>query len=268
MPIPNLTPVHICQETLPYVEEQLFLRGFEKRDTLYIRRSDVIVSVLYPCTEGDWGEDYRINTWPLWLCPDNMESWQNSMIGSLRFFVGIMCVDTGPNPVLPFRPMDAALIPALRLLAGGFCTNGWPQEQLQATVDCALLAPLDYYATYKGRKEQIEYKCQRDPDLKEILEWRSFLMYEKDLPGLRKSLEMEEAYWEKRSHLPVKAQPQDESRYENDRRILQAAENGDWGPAERLLAEKSAGGLALLKRYHIEDKGPYPKEFARLRYDE
>lgn len=75
---------------------------------------------------------------------------------------------------------------------------------------------------------------------------------------------MEKAYREKRSHLPVNAQPQDE----NDRKILQAAENGDWGPAEQLLAEMSAGGLALLKRYHIEDKGPYPKEFARLRYDD
>ena len=29
----------------------------------------------------------------------------------------------------------------------------------------------------------------------------------------------------------------------------------------------SAGGLALLKRYHIEDKGPYPAAYARQRYD-
>lgn len=39
------------------------------------------------------------------------------------------------------------------------------------------------------------------------------------------------------------------------------------GPAEQFLAEKSAGALALLKRYHVEDKGPYPAVYARRRYD-
>ena len=40
------------------------------------------------------------------------------------------------------------------------------------------------------------------------------------------------------------------------------------GPAKQLLARMSAGGLALLKRYHVEDKGPYPAAYARRRYDE
>ena len=47
-----------------------------------------------------------------------------------------------------------------------------------------------------------------------------------------------------------------------------AAESSDWDPAEQFLAEKSAGALALLKRYHVENKGPYPAAYARQRYDE
>ena len=58
-----------------------------------------------------------------------------------------------------------------------------------------------------------------------------------------------------------------EGKYQQAMHILEAAENGDWGPAEQLLAQMSAGGLALLKRYHIEDKGPYPAAYARQRYD-
>ena len=265
MQIPKLIPVQICRETLPYVEEQLFLRGFEKRDSLYVRRSESIVSVLYPCTED--GEDYHINTWPLWLYPEGAESLQNGMIGSFRLFIGTMCVGAGPNPMFPFRPMKAERIPALRLLAGGFCTEVWPKEQLQEAVNCALLAPLDYYATYKGRKERIEYMCQEKPRLQEILEWRMFLLHEKDLAGLQKNLEMEREWREKRSHLPGAAAQQKENTYEKDWRIFQSAESGDWGPAEQLLAQMSAGGLALLKRYHIEDKGPYPAAYARQRYD-
>ena len=265
MQIPKLIPVQICRETLPYVEEQLFLRGFEKRDSLYVRRSESIVSVLYPCTED--GEDYHINTWPLWLYPEGAESLQNGMIGSFRLFIGTMCVGAGPNPMFPFRPMKAERIPALRLLAGGFCTEVWPKEQLQEAVNCALLAPLDYYATYKGRKERIEYMCQEKPRLQEILEWRMFLLHEKDLAGLQKNLEMEREWREKRSHLPGAAAQQKENTYEKDWRIFQSAESGDWSPAEQLLAQMSAGGLALLRRYHIEDKGPYPAAYAWQRYD-
>lgn len=164
--------------------------------------------------------------------------------------------------------MKAEWIPALRLLAGGFCTEVWPKEQLQEAVNCALLAPLDYYATYEGCKERIEYMCQKKPGLQEILEWRMFLLHEKDLPGLRKNLEMEREWREKRSHLPGAAAQKKENIYEKDLRILQAAESDDWGPAEQYLAEKSAGALALLKRDHVEDKGPYPREFARLLYDD
>lgn len=48
----------------------------------------------------------------------------------------------------------------------------------------------------------------------------------------------------------------------------EATESSDWDPAEQFLAEKSAGALSLLKRYHVEDKGPYPAAYARRRYDE
>ena len=59
-----------------------------------------------------------------------------------------------------------------------------------------------------------------------------------------------------------------EGKYQQAMHILEAAENGDWGAAEQLLAQMSAGGLDLLKRYHIEDKGLYPAAYARQRYDE
>src|SRR5699024_3340836 len=97
---------------------------------------------------------------------------------------------------------------------------------------------------------------------------RYFLMHEKNLPDLQTDVKTEQDFRKEFMRQHGKYPEQMESKYQQALQILQAAENGDWGPAEQLLAEKSAGGLALLKRYHIEDKGPYPKEFARLRYDD
>lgn len=46
-----LTLRPLCQEGIEYVEEQLLLRGFDKRGKLFVRRSGVIVSTVYPCWE-------------------------------------------------------------------------------------------------------------------------------------------------------------------------------------------------------------------------
>ena len=43
-----LTLNPLCQEGMEYLEEQLLLRGFDKRGKLFARRSGPIVSKVYP----------------------------------------------------------------------------------------------------------------------------------------------------------------------------------------------------------------------------
>ena len=96
---------------------------------------------------------------------------------------------------------------------------------------------------------------------------RYHYLYEKNLLAFKNNL-LEEEQLLKEAVLPKRNNPKDcDSIYWRDLKVLQAAENGDWVPAEQLLAQMSAGGLALLKRYHVEDKGPYPAAYARQRCD-
>lgn len=60
-----LTLRPLCQEGIDYVEEQLLLRGFDKRGKLFVRCSGVIVSTVYPCWEHGQLEDYIIGIWPI-----------------------------------------------------------------------------------------------------------------------------------------------------------------------------------------------------------
>lgn len=146
----------------------------------------------------------------------------------------------------------------------GFPMDSSRWEQLQDILDCTLLASLDFWATYEGAKAYAEYIR----DTYHFFNLRYFLMYEKNLPDLQADVKMEQDFRAEFIRQHGKYPEQMESKYQQALQILQAAENGDWGPAEQLLAKMSAGGLTLLKRYHIQDKGPYPREFARLRYDE
>ncbi len=262
-----LTLMPICQEARDYIEEQLLLRGFDKRGKLFVRRSGPIVATVYPRWEHGAVEDYRIGVHPLWFCPDKIfllregagsEDWQ---IVARRIAVGAIA---SPTPEYPFRNVTTVSYPTLIANFNGVSMSPLNWEQLRDILDCTLLAPLDFRATYKGEKSCAEYIR----DTRYFFNVRYFLMYEKNLSDLREDLLMEEKVRSECIQQYGEYPDMYEKKYQQALQILQAAEKGDWGPAERLLAEKSAGGLALLKRYHIEDKGPYPKEFARLRYDE
>lgn len=266
----------LCQEGQTYVEEQLLLRGFDKRGKLFIRRSGVIVSTVYPCWEHGQLEDYIIGIWPIWWCPDT--------IAMLRGGNGMQCrvnarrITHGsipePTPEYPFRKITKMSYPLLNYYLRGFPEDSLRQrfgadfqelrwDHIQEVLDCTLLAPLDYRATYEGERAYYTYLRQT----RHFFSVRNFLMYEKNLSALQQDIKMEQKFRDECLQQYGFYPDTSENKYQQSLPILEAAESGDWGPAEQYLAEKSARALALLKRYHVEDKGPYPREFARLRYD-
>lgn len=262
-----LTLMPICKEAMDYIEEQLLLRGFDKRGKLFIRRSGPIVATVYPRWEHNAVEDYRIGVRPLWFCPDKIvllregagsKDWQ---IVARRIAGGAIAA---PTPEYPFRNMTTVSYPTLVADFNGGLLTPLNEKQLRDILDCTLLAPLDFRATYNGEK----YCAEFIRNARHFFNARYFLMYEKNLSDLRADVKMEQDFREGFIRQHGKYPEQMESKYQQALQILQAAENSDWTPAEQLLAQMSAGGLALLKRYHIEDKGPYPKEFARLSYDD
>lgn len=262
-----LTPNPLCKEGLDYVEEQLLLRGFETRGKLFIRRSGPIVSTVYPCLEYGEVEDYWVGNYPLWFCPDKIASLRNGndsiawQLVAGRVANGAVSV---ASPEYPIRPITKIPNRTVEFLLNRFPLDSSCWEVLQEILNCTLLALIDFWATYEGAKAYVEYIR----DTYHFFNLRYFLMYEKNLSDLQADVKMEQDFREKFIRQHGKYPEQIESKYQQALQILQAAECGDWSPAEQLLAEKSAGALALLKRYHIEDKGPYPKEFARLRYDD
>lgn len=96
---------------------------------------------------------------------------------------------------------------------------------------------------------------------------RNFYMYEKNLPALQADVKMEQKHRDECLQQYGFYLDTYEQDYQQALPILRAAEAGDWGPAGQHLAQMSAGALALLKCYHIEDKGPYPAAYARRRFD-
>ena len=154
--------------------------------------------------------------------------------------------------------------------AGGFApqfrgdAKDFRWEDIQEVLDCTLLAPLDFRATYEGEKARKEFFRET----MHIFVARNFYMYEKNLLALQADVK-----WNRNSGKRVYSSAGStrqcmKKTISKTYDILKAAESGDWGPAKQLLARMSAGGLALLKRYHVEDKGPYPAAYARRRYDE
>ena len=267
----------LCQEGQQYVEEQLLLRGFDKRGKLFVRRSGPIVAVVYPRWECGQMEDYVMGTWPVWWCPDKISGLRDGDGTRWGTIVGRMAVGTTPSPTpeSPFRKVTKIPYPFLSYYFRGFTPEGLRRrfgvdaedlrwEHIQEVLDCTLLAPLDFRATYEGEKARNEYLRET----KHYFWIRYFLMYERNLSDFRADVKMEQKFREEIIRQRGEYPEMYENDYQQALQILQAAENGDWGPAEQLLTQMSAGGLALLKRYHIEDKGPYPKEFARLRYDD
>lgn len=277
-----LTLNPLCREGIDYVEEQLLLRGFDKRGKLFVRRSGPIVATVYPRWEHGNVENYVIGSEPIWFCPDTIVRLRDNVsCTTFLTIIGRMAAGTVPvpTPEHPFRKVtkisNSSLEWYLRhgtpeLLQRYF---GMPLEPLrwdivQEVLDCTFFAPLDFLATYEGNRSRAEFMTQRYHNLGHIMDIRYHYLYEKKLLEFKNNL-LEEEQLLKEAVLQKRNNPKDcDSIYWRDLKVLQAAENGDWGPAEQLLAKMSAGGLALLKRYHIQDKGPYPKEFARLCYDD
>lgn len=262
-----LTLNPLCQEGLDYVENQLLLRGFEKRGKLFIRRNGPIVSKVYPRWECGKVEDFWVGNHPLWFCPNKVSELRNGD-GSVFWHDIVGRVANGmistPSPEYPFRPITKIPCHVVECLLKRFPLDSSCWEQLQEVLDYTLLAPIDFWATYEGAKSLTEYIR----DTCHFFNVRYFLMYEKNLPDLQEDLQMEQKFRNGFIQEYGKYPEWYEGKYQQALHILHAAESGNWKPAEQLLAQMSAGGLALLKRYHIEDKGPYPKEFARLRYDD
>ena len=271
-----LTLNPLCQEGIDYVEEQLLLRGFDKRGKLFIRRSGPIVATVYPCWVCGQLEDYLMGTQPIWACPDKI-AWLRDGDGTRWVsIVGRMAVGTipSPTPESPFRPVTRIPYPFLEYYLRSFTpedlrrsfgvdAKDFRWEDIQEVLDCTLLAPLDFRATYEGEKAHKEFIRET----RHIFIARNFYMYEKNLPDLRADVKMEQKFRDECLRQYGFYLDTYENKYQQALPILEAAESGDWGPAEQYLAEKSAGALALLKRYHVEDKGPYPAAYARRRYD-
>lgn len=270
-----LTLRPLCQEGMDYVEEQLLLRGFDKRGKLFVRRSGPIVATVYPCWEHGRMEDYTMGFWLIWLCPDKIFVLRNNGRRWLSTAGGIMMGSIPePTPEFPFRKVTKMSHSLLKYYLRGLPEDSlcrwfgadfeelrW--EHVQEVLDCTFLTQLDFLANYEGERACVEFIR----NTKHLFNLRYFLMYEKNLPDLREDLLMEEKLRSECIQQYGEYPDMYEKKYQQALQILQAAEGGDWGPAERLLAEKSAGGLALLKRYHIEDKGPYPVAYARQRFD-
>lgn len=272
-----LTLRPLCQEGINYVEEQLFLRGFDKRGKLFIRRSGPIVATVYPCWVCSQMEDYVMGTQPIWGCPDKIAQLRDGDNTRWCMIAGRMAVGTVPlpTPESPFRKVTKIPYPFLNYYLRGFTPEGLRRrfgvdaedlrwEHIQEVLDCTLLAPLDFRATYEGEKAREEFFRET----MHIFIARNFYMYEKNLPDLQADVKMEQKFREETIQQCGEYPAMYEKDYQKALQILRAAESGNWQHAEQFLAEKSAGALALLKRYHIEDKGPYPREFARLRYDD
>lgn len=261
-----LTLNPLCQEGIDYVENQLLLRGFEKRGKLFIQRNGPIVSTVYPRLECGKVEDYWVGNYPLWFCPDKIASLRNGNdsidwhLVAGRVAIGAV---SAASPEYPFRPITKIPNRAVDLLLKRFPLDSSCWGALQEILDCTLLALIDFWATYEGAKVYAEYIR----DTYHFFNLRYFLMYEKNLPDLQADVKMEQDFRAEFIRQHGKYPEQMESKYQQALQILQAAETGDWQPAEQFLVEKSAGGLALLKRYHIEDKGPYPAAYARQRFD-
>ena len=266
----------LCQEGQAYVEEQLLLRGFDKRGKLFIRRSGPIVATVYPCGVCGQLEDYLMGTQPIWFCPDKIAQLRNGDNTRWGLIAGRMAAGTTPlpTPESPFRKVTKIPYPFLNYYLRGFTPEGLRRsfgvdakdfrwEDIQEVLDCTLLAPLDFRATYEGEKAHKEFIRET----RHIFIARNFYMYEKNLPDLRADVKMEQKFRDECLRQYGFYLDTYENKYQQALPILEAAESGDWGPAEQYLAEKSAGALALLKRYHVEDKGPYPAAYARRRYD-
>ena len=272
-----LTLNPLCQEGIDYVEEQLLLRGFDKRGKLFIRRSGPIVATVYPCWACGELEDYLIGTQPIWFCPDKIDWLRDGDGTRWATIVGRMAVGTTPSPTpeSPFRPVTRIPYPFLEHYLRRFTPEGLRRsfgvdakdfcwEDIQEVLDCTLLAPLDFRATYEGEKAHKEFIRES----RHRFVARNFYMYEKNLPDLQADVKMEQKFRDECLQQYGFYLDTHENKYQQALPILEAAESGDWGPAEQFLAEKSAGALALLKRYHVEDKGPYPAAYARRHYDE
>lgn len=271
-----LTLRPLCQEGMDYVEEQLLLRGFDKRGKLFIRRSGPIVATVYPCWVCGQLEDYLMGTQPIWGCPDKIAQLRNGDNTRWGLIAGRMAVGTVPlpTPESPFRKVTKIPYPFLNYYLRGFTPEGLRRdfgvnaedlrwEHIQEVLNCTLLAPLDFRATYEGEKAREEFFRET----MHIFIARNFYMYEKNLPALQADVKMEQKHRDECLQQYGFYLDTYEQDYQQALPILRAAENGDWQPAEQFLVEKSAGGLALLKRYHIEDKGPYPAAYARRRFD-
>lgn len=271
-----LTLRPLCQEGIEYVEEQLLLRGFDKRGKLFVRRSGPIVATVYPCWVCGQLEDYLMGTQPIWACPDKIDRLRDGDGMKWRSIVGRMAMGTTPSPTpeSPFRPVTRIPYPFLEYYLRRFTPEGLRRsfgvdvedfrwEDIQEVLDCTLLAPLDFRATYEGEKAHKEFLRQT----RHVFVARRFYMYEKDLPNLQADVRLEQKYRDECLRQYGFYLDVHEKNYQQTLQILQAAEAGDWGPAEQHLAQMSAGALALLKRYHIEDKGPYPAAYARRRFD-
>lgn len=271
-----LTLRPLCQEGIEYVEEQLLLRGFDQRGKMFIRRSGPIVATVYPCWVCGQLEDYLIGTQPIWFCPDKIAQLRNGDNTRWGLIAGRMAAGTTPlpTPESPFRKVTKIPYPFLNYYLRGFTPEGLRRsfgvdakdflwEDIQEVLDCTLLAPLDFRATYEGEKARKEFFRET----MHIFVARNFYMYEKNLLALQADVKMEQKFREESIQQRGEYPAMYEKDYQQDLHILKAAESGDWGPAEQLLARMSAGGLALLKRYHVEDKGPYPAAYARRRYD-
>ena len=164
-----LTLRPLCQEGMDYVEEQLLLRGFDKRGKLFVRSSGPIVATVYPC----------------WVCGQLEDYLMGTLAG--RMAVGTVPL---PTPESPFRKVTKIPYPFLNYYLRGFTPEGLRRsfgvdvedfrwEDIQEVLDCTLLAPLDYRATYEGEKAREEFFRET----MHIFIARNFYMYEKNLPA-------------------------------------------------------------------------------------
>ena len=190
----------LCQEGIDYVEEQLLLRGFDKRGKLFIRRSGPIVATVYPRWECGQMEDYVMGTQPIWACPDKIVQLRDGDGMKWGSIVGRMAVGTTPSPTpeSPFHKVKKIPYTFLDYYFRGFTPEDLRREygvnvedlrweHIQEVLDCTLLAPLDYRATYEGEKAHKEFLRQT----RHVFVARRFYMYEKDLPNLQADVRLE-----------------------------------------------------------------------------
>ena len=201
-----LTLNPLCREGIDYVEEQLLLRGFDKRGKLFVRRSGPIVATVYPRWEHGNVENYVIGSEPIWFCPDTIVRLRDNVsCTTFLTIIGRMAAGTVPvpTPEHPFRKVtkisNSSLEWHLRhgtpeLLQRYF---GIPLEPLrwdivQEVLDCTFFAPLDFLATYEGNRSRAEFMTQRYHNLGHIMDIRYHYLYEKNLLEFKNNLLEEE----------------------------------------------------------------------------